>query len=58
MIRGNTAGTQVLLKQGKQQIGFSAAAHAGNDFNQPVMLFGYQFVEVIVTFDLQRNHSY
>lgn len=58
MICGNTAGTQVLLKQGKQQIGFSAAAYAGNDFNQPIMLFGDQFVEVMVTLDLQLDHSY
>lgn len=26
--------------------------HTRNDFNQPVMLLGYQFFEVIVTLDL------
>ena len=49
---------QVLLEESKQQIRLSAAAHTGNDFDQSVMLFGYQFIEVIVTLDLQSNHSY
>ena len=58
MICGNATGAQVLLKQGKQQIRLSAAAHTRNDLDQPVMLFGYQFVEVIITLDLQLDHSY
>ena len=49
---------QVLLEESKQQIGLSAAAHAGNNFDQSIMLFCYQFIEVIVTLDLQFNHSY
>lgn len=49
---------QVFLKKGKQQIGFSAAAHSGNDLNKPIVLFQYQLIQVIITTYLQDDHLY
>ena len=44
MIRRNATLLQVLFEQRKQQVGFSAAAHTGNDLNQPIVLFRDQLI--------------
>ena len=48
------ARSQMLLEESKQQIRLSATAHAGNDLDQSVMFFCYQFV---LYFLIQHNQQ-
>ena len=47
-----------LLKEVKEQIRFSAAAHSSNDLNKAIMFFCYQFIQIVITFNFQFRHLY
>lgn len=49
---------QVFLKKRKQQIGLSAATYSRHNLYQTVVLFCYQFVEVIISLYFHCKRSY
>jgi hypothetical protein len=45
----------MIIKQGIEQIGFSASANTGNDFNKTVVLSNDKSVQIYVSFNLHND---
>ena len=55
MVLCNAGSEKMIPEQFKKQIGFSAAAKAGDDFDQSIVLFADELVQITVTTNFHES---